>query len=621
MQVTVQAATLSRVCVALGRPHLVTAEIALTLGILAVAIALFVTDRLPVDVVALLVLLSLVATGLLTPAEGFSGFASPAVIAVGSIFVVSAGLFQCGLGGWMAELMIRLAGQSEPRLIALLMIGVAVLSGVMNNVAAVAVLLPAVIGISRRTGMSPSRLLLPLAYGAAMGGTLTLIGTPPNLIVSDVLRQRGLAPLGFFEITKLGLPLVLAGVGFMLTVGRRLLPDRPFRDKLRRTRLPEELIAIYHLPEYIHALEVPPDSPLVGLTLEQSAMRQDFGLTVLGVVRRSERVIDPEPSETVRAYDRLLVEGGPRRLERATSRWRVRHGRARPEETELLLAGDTGLVEVTLAPRSSFEGRSLREVDFREKYGVTVLALWRGGEPIEREIAAEPLRMGDVLLVQGSWSRIGLLRREAALIVLFGDESVPRRTRKAPYAMAILLGMIAAVVLGVAPISVAALSAALLMILSGCLRVEEAHQAIEWNVVFVVAGTLPLGVAMENSGATQWIADVALSPVANLGMLPLLTLLFVMTALMNLAISNYATAALLAPIAFSLGAGAGLDPRPLVLAVALGSSVAFATPIAHQSNLLVMGPGDYRPGDYLRAGIPLTIVALVVVVATLLVLG
>jgi di/tricarboxylate transporter len=599
----------------------VTLEIGLTLSILAAAIALFVTERLPVDVVALLVLLSLVITGLLTPAEAFAGFASPAVIAVGAIFVVSAGLFQCGLAGWMTDLMIRLAGQSEPRLIVLLMIGVAVLSAVMNNVAAVAVLLPAVIGISRRTGISPSRLLLPLAYGAAMGGTLTLIGTPPNLIVSDVLRQRGLPPVGFFEITMLGLPLLLAGVVFMLTAGRRLLPDRPFRDKLRRTRLPEELIDIYHLPEYIHALEVPTDSPLVGRTLEESAMRQDFGLTVLGVVRTSERVIDPEASEIIRANDRLLVEGGPRRLQRAAGRWGLGASRASPEEAELLLAGDTGLVEVTLAPRSSFEGHSLREMDFREKYGVTVLALWRGGQPIEREIATEALRMGDVMLVQGSWSRIALLRREPALIVLFGEEALPRRTRKAPIALAILLGMIAAIMSGLAPVAVAALGAALLMVLSGCLRMEEAHQAIEWNVVFVVAGTLPLGAAMESSGATQWIADVALSPVAGLGTLPLLVLLFIITALMNLAISNYVTAALLAPIAFSLGAAAGLDPRPLVLAVALGSSVAFATPIAHQSNLLVMGPGDYQSSDYLRVGVPLTLVALVVVVGTLLALG
>jgi len=594
-----------------------TIQIALTLTIVAAAIALFVSERLPAEVVALLVVLALIATGLLTPAESFAGFANPAVIAVGAVFVVSAGLFHCGLAARMADLLLRLAGRSEVRLTAFVMLGVAAVSAVMNNLAAVAVLLPAVVGISRRTEISPSRLLLPLAYGATLGGTLTLIGTPPNLIVSGVLAQGGLAPLGFFEITLVGVPLVLAGLVFMVTAGRRLLPDRPPLEKLRRTRLPEELIEIYRLPEHIHALEVPGHSRLVGRTLEESALRQECGLTVLGLMRDSARIIDPEPSERIRVSDRLIVEGGPRRLQRAAKIWDLRPTIAQPEETGLLLAGDVGIVEVTLAPRSSFEGRSVRDLDFREKYGVTVLALWRGGEPVERDIAGEPLRMGDVLLVQGSWARIAVLRREPGLIVLFGEEAVPLRTRKAPWAIAVFVLMIAVVVSGVAPIAVAALTAAVLMVLTGCLRIEEAHRAIEWKVVFVVAGTLPLGLAMEKSGATQWIADTALAPVAGLGVLPLLVVILVVTALMNLAISNYATAALVAPIAFSVGASQGVDPRILVLAVAVASSVAFATPIAHQSNLLVMGPGDYRTKDYVRLGLPLTLVTLVVAAAVL----
>lgn len=597
-----------------------TPEIALTLGIVIAAIVLFVSERLPVDVVALLVVLAVVVSGLLTPPEAFAGFASPAVIAVGAIFVVSGGLFQTGVAGRMGRFIVDLAGQSEARLIAVLMIGVALLSAAMNNVAATAVLLPVVIGISRQTGVAPSRLLIPLAYGAVMGGTLTLIGTPPNLIVSDLLRARGLAPLGFFEITWVGLPFVLVGTIFMATIGRRLLPDRPSREKLRRTRLPEELLEIYHLPDYLYALNVPANSPVVGQTLAESAMRQEFGMTVLGVVRESGRVMDPEPCEILKAKDRLLVEGGPRRLERAATSLGLEPGTTTSEEAELLLAGDTGLVEVTLAPRSSFEGRTLREVGFREKYGLTVLALWRGGEAIERDIASEPLKMGDVLLVQGSWRRFRVLRSEPGLIVLLGDEAVPRRTEKAPLAVAILLGMIVVVVAGIVPISVAALAAALLVILTGCVRMDEAYQAIEWSVVFVVAGTLPLGLAMEKSGATQWLADVALSGVADLGVLPVLAVLFVTTVGLNLAISNSATAVLVAPIAFTMAASHGLDPRPLVLAVALASSVAFATPIAHQSNLLVMGPGDYRSRDYARVGLPLSLVGFIVVVLALWVL-
>ncbi len=593
-----------------------TPDIALTLGIVVAAILLFVSERLPVDIVALLIVLALVVTRLLTPAEAFAGFASPAVIAVGAIFVVSGGLFQTGVAARMGRWIVALAGESEPRLIALLMIGVALLSAAMNNVAATAVLLPVVVGIARQTGIAPSRLLIPLAYGAVMGGTLTLIGTPPNLIINDLLQARGLAPLGFFEITKAGLPLVVLGTAFMATIGRRLLPSRPPREKLRRTRLPEELFDIYRLPDYLYGLDVPADSPLVGRTLAESDMRQEFGLTILGVTRGSQCVMDPEPSEVLRAGDRLLVEGGPRRLNRAAEQMGLSPSSATQDETELLLAGDTGLAEVTLAPRSSFDGRTLREVAFREKHGLTVLALWRGGEAIERNIADEPLRMGDVLLVQGSWARIRLLQSEPDLIVLLGDDSVPHRTQKAPWAVAILLGMIALVLAGV-PISVAALAAALLIILTGCLRMDEAYRTIEWNVVFVVAGTLPLGVAMEKSGATQWLADVALTPVASLGAVPLLMVLFLITVALNLAISNSATAVLLAPLAFSIGVSHGLDPRVLVIAVALASSVAFATPIAHQANLLVMGPGDYRSDDYVPVGLALTLVAAVVVVSAL----
>jgi di/tricarboxylate transporter len=278
------------------------------------------------------------------------------------------------------------------------------------------------------------------------------------------------------------------------------------------------------------------------------------------------------------------------------------------------LANDSGLVEVTLAPRSQFEGLSLREIHLREKFGVSVLAIWRGGEPLERNIGDIALGMGDVLLVQGAWSRIRLLRRDPGLIVLLGDEEVPRRTRKAPWAVAILLGMIAVVVAGVVPISVAALTAALLVVLTGCLRMEEAHRAIEWKVILLLAGTLPLGLAMQKSGASEWIAEVVLSPAAGVGALPLLAVVSLTTVGLNLAMSNYATAVLVAPIAFSVADGQGMDPRPFVLAVALSSSIAFATPFAHQSNLMVMGPGDYRFSDYVRVGLPLSLVACLVVV-------
>jgi di/tricarboxylate transporter len=564
--------------------------------------------------VALLIVLVLVASGLLTPTEAFSGFASPTVIAVASLFVVSAGLFQTGVASRIGRVIVGFAGRNQVLLVGVLMLGVALLSAVMNDVAAVAVLLPVAVGIARQSGIAASRLLLPLAYGGVMGGTLTLVGAPPNLIVSEMLADRGFPPLSFFEITVIGAPLVAAGTAFMVTVGYRLLPERNTRDRMRRMALPEELIDIYHLPEHIFALSVPTGSAMVGHSLAECQIRNGFDLTVLGVVRESECLVVPDPAETLRERDRLLVEGGPRRLDRVASAWGLETEKATEHETDLLLANDTGLVEVTLAPRSPFEGLTLREMHFREKFGVAVLAIWRGGEPIERHLADIPLNMGDVLLVQGSWRRIRLLRRDPGLIVLFGEEEVPRRTRKAPWAIAILLVMIAVVVAGVAPISVAALSAALLVVLTGCVRIEEAPRAIEWKVILLVAGILPLGLAMEKSGASQWAANVVLAPATGLGALPLLAVVCLTTAGLSVTMSNYASTVLLAPLAFAMADRGGMDPRPFVLAVALSSSVAFATPIAHQSNLLVMGPGGYRFSDYVHVGVPLSVVACLVIV-------
>ena len=276
------------------------------------------------------------------------------------------------------------------------------------------------------------------------------------------------------------------------------------------------------------------------------------------------------------------------------------------DETELLV-GDVGVAEVTLTPRSPLAGKTLRELSFRKRFGLTVLALWRGGEPIERYISEEPLRPGDAFLVQGPWPKIRLLHQQPGLLVISEDENIPRRTRKAPWAVAILVGMVVAVALKLVPLSVAAIGAAVLTVLSGCLRIEEARNAVEWRVVFLIAGMLALSTAMEKTGAAQWVALTLLSPVANLGWLPAMAALFLLTNVMTLSISNHATAALLAPIAFNVAVGHGFDPQPLLLAIAVGTSAALLTPFAHPSTLLVMGPGGYKLRDYVRVGLPLSL--------------
>jgi len=584
-----------------------TYQIALTLIILVAAIALFVSERWSADVVSLLVMLMLVLVGLLTPAEAFASFANPVVITISSIFVVSAALFQTGVATKLGRGIVWLAGDSEPRLIAALMIGAALLSGVMNNVAVTAVLIPAVIGIGLSTGRAPSRLLLPLSFAAVVGGTLTLIGTPPNLIVSHVLTEGGFPPFGLLDITPIGVIGVLAATLFMVTIGRRLLPDQPLEDRLHRARLPSQLLNLYRLPERIFTLHVPPDSPLVGQTLAESSLGRDYGLTVLGIVRQFRRYMAPSPTERICAGDRLLTQGGPRRLQRAAAAKGITWYTATVDETELLI-GDIGVAEVTLTPRSAMAGKTFLELEFRERFGLTVLALWRGGEPVERHIGEEPLRQGDAFLVQGPWRKIRLLRDQPGLLVISEDEDIPRRTRRAPWAVAILACMVVTVFAELLPLPVAAMGAAILTVITGCLRIEEARNAVEWRVAFLIVGMLALSAAMEKTGAAQWVALTVLSPVANLGRLPTMAVLLLVTTVLTLGISNHATAALIAPIAFRVAVSHGFDPRPLLLTVAVGTSAALLTPFAHPSTLLVMGPGGYKFRDYVRVGLPLGVV-------------
>jgi len=587
-----------------------TTEIALTLAILIGTVALLVSDRLSSSVVALLTLLTLVFTGLLTPAEALSNLASPVVVSIGSIFVLSAALFQTGVATMLGRTMFRLAGNREWLLIVILMFIAAMLSGFMNNVATTAVLMPAVIGIALSTNRSESGLLLPLALASSFGGTLTLIGSPPNLIASQALAQAGFEPFGLLEITPIGILNLLTAILYIVLFGRRLLPDRPVRGRLQQMRMPGQLINLYQLPERAYFCDVLPSSPLIGRTFDESHLGRDYGVTVLGILNGSSHKMAPSAATRIKARDRLLVQGGPRRLERAANENGLAWKPAAVGETELLV-GDVGVAEVTLAPRSSLVGQTLRQLNFRERYGLTVIALWRGGDAIERNISDEPLRRGDAFLVQGTWRRIRLLREQPGLLLLSEYEEIPRRTRKAPWAIAILLAMVITVIAKILPLEIASLAAAALTVVTGCLRVEEAWDAVEWRVVFLIAGMLALSLAMQTTGAAQWIALTILGPVATLGPLAATAAQLAITGLLTLAISNHATAALVAPIAMNVAVHQGMDPRPLLMAVAVGTTTALLTPFAHPSLILVMGPGGYRFKDYVRVGAPLSAIIFV----------
>ncbi len=592
-----------------------TTDIALMLAILAISILLFITDWLRVDVVALLVLLALILTGLITPEEAFRGFSSPAVITVWAIFIVSGGLFYTGVANLLGDRLLKVAGTSARRLVGVLMTAVGLMSGVMNNVGATAVMMPATVAMARKTQISASKLLIPLAFGSLLGGMLTLIGTPPNILVSDALRMAGYEPFTLLAFAPVGLAALVLGVVYMATVGMRILPDRTPSELLAKAAGPDaDLIDLYRLGERLFRARIPAGSPLIGQRLAQSGLREDFDLSVIAMERWGGTRLVPDKDTTLRRGDVLLIEGMSDNVV-----WAGQTGRldVQPEvgvHDKELQSEVIGIAEVLLSPHSNQAGKTLAEIQFREKYHLTVLAVLRDGRPQRTSLVDLPLRFGDTLLVQGPRHNFRILAREADYVVLGDVESAPPlRTQKAPVAIGILAVMLVPVVAGWLPITAAALLAGVLMVLTGCLTMDEAYQSIEWKAVFLVAGTLPLGIAMEKTGTADLLASLMVNAVGGLGPLALLAGFYILTNLLTQFMSNAASTVLIAPIAIESALRIGSEPYALLMAVAVGASAGFLTPVAHQSNVLVMGPGGYRFGDYFKAGLPLDVLTLIIV--------
>ena len=592
-----------------------TTDIALMLAILAISILLFITDWLRVDVVAILVLLALILTGLITPEEAFKGFSSPAVITVWAIFIVSGGLFYTGVANLLGDRLLKLAGTSARRLVGVLMTAVGLMSGVMNNVGATAVMMPATVSMARKAQISASKLLIPLAFGSLLGGMITLIGTPPNILVSDALRMAGFEPFGLLDFAPVGLTVLVLGVIYMLVFGMRLLPDRTPSELLASAAGPDaDLVDLYRLGERLFRARIPAGSPLIGQHLAQSGLREDFDLSVIAMERWGGTRLVPDKDTILRRGDVLLIEGMSDNVV-----WAGQAGRldVQPEvgvHDKELQSEVIGIAEVLLSPHSNQVGKTLTDIQFREKYHLTVLAILRDGRPQRTGLADLPLRFGDTLLVQGPRHNFRILGREADYVVLGDVESAPPlRTQKAPVAIGILVVMLVPVVAGWLPITAAALLAGILMVLTGCLTMDEAYQSIEWKAVFLVAGTLPLGIAMEKTGTADLLAALMVNAVGGLGPMALLAGFYILTNLLTQFMSNAASTVLIAPIAIESALRIGSEPYALLMAVAVGASAGFLTPVAHQSNVLVMGPGGYRFGDYFKVGLPLDVLTLITV--------
>jgi di/tricarboxylate transporter len=609
-----------------------TSDMMVVLAILGVAVLLFITEWLRVDVVALCVVVALMLTGILTPQEAISGFANPAVLTIAALFVIGGAVMQTGLAGAIGQRILRIAGDSPVRLTLTIMITVALLSAVMSDVGTVAVLLPATISLSLSAKISPSKLLIPLAFGALLGGATTLIGTPPNIIVSDLLRVAGLDPFQFFDYTPIGMILLAAGVLFMLFIGRRLLPDHKPKQELQRVETPEELVSLYRLPDNLFRLRIRRGSNLVSKTLNESRFRRDFNLTILSILRSQQpwsvapfgeellnrgsdklENITPDADTIFQPGDILVAQGKPNDVAHAAAYWNLGVLPAQAEREYQIITDEIGIAEVLLPPRSSLVGKTIVDAQFGTRYKLTVLGIQRPGSKDILDLKETVLHFGDTLLIQGPWHNILSLRDRRRDFVVMGEPeqmiTAPTRS-KAPFALLILVGMLVLMVTNLISVTAASLLAALVMILTGCLAIDEAYEAVDWKSIVLIAGMLPMSIALAKVGLVDLLAQGLIDALGVYGPTMVLGGLFVLTSLFTQVLSNTTTTVLIAPIALVSAETLGVQPYAFMMGIAIAASMAFATPVASPVNTLVMGAGNYRFSDYAKVGVPMILIML-----------
>jgi len=575
-----------------------TWEIAFVLGLTVCAVVLFVTEKFSTDIVAILVMIVLLVFRVLTPAEGLAGFANTATVTVGAMFVLSAGMFRSGAVNFVGKALGRLARHSSRLMLFVLMVGVGVLSSFLNNTAAVAILIPVVIVVARRAKTSPSKLLMPLSFASMFGGMCTVLGTSTNILASSIAEQAGLGAFGMFEFTKLGIIFFAVGVAYMMTLGRRLVPDH---------RGQGDLTTSFGLGDYLTDLVLQTESRSVGHSLASAPLVKELNIDVLQILR-GEDTLRPTPETILREGDVLRIQGDLRTINELKGRAGVTFGMSMKWRDEHLQSTDTRLVEAVVGPSSPLAGKSLTESRLRENYGASVLAIRQHGTLRHGQFENITLMPGDALLIDVPNDQIEHLTQQRVFLVV-SRAGIPRFDwRKASKAVAIVIAVVVVAATGLLPIVAAAATGALMMVLSGCVSTEEAYGAIEWNVLFLLAGMLSLGAAMEKTGASTMLADGMIDSVGGLGPLALLAAFFGATMLLTEVMSNNATVALLLPIAITTAQAIGVDPRAFMFAVVFAASSSFMTPVGYQTNTMIYGPGQYRFKDFARVGAPLNLI-------------
>ncbi len=582
-----------------------TADQAVVFVVLAGMLFLFVQGRWRYDLVALVALLAVVATGVLPVDRAFEGFAHPAVLTVAGVLILSHGLRQAGVVDLAIRLLRPLRGRPAAQIVVQTTL-VAVLSAFMNNVGALALMLPVALRQAYRDGYAPSIALMPLAFGSLLGGLTTLIGTPPNIIVSSYRARETGEGFAMFAYAPVGGLVALVGVAFVTVIGWRLLPSEG-----RTAPDPDRL---FDVGEYVTELRVPPESRVDGTRVDELEASVDGDLVVLAIVRDDARQLAPRGRAAVRGGDLLLVEAERDALKQLTADTDLQLEEAHEPSRDDLRDDEVIVQEVIVPPRARPVGRHAHDLDLRTRFGVNLLAIARQGRRVQKRLSRERWRGGDVLLLQGPSERIRTVLSELGLLPLLGRDVVSAGPRRLLLAGAIFAASILAVLTGVAPAHVAFLAGAVAMVVARVLRRDEPYQALDAPVLVLLAALIPVGTALETTGATALVADGVLRLAGGLGPVAVLAVLMVATMLLTDLINNNATAVLMAPIAIQLADRMQVSLDPLLMAVAIGASCAFLTPIGHQSNTLVLEPGGYRFTDYARMGAPLDLLIVITAV-------
>ncbi len=581
----------------------------LTLGVVIVALICFIAELLPVDITALCVAVVLIVLGLVTPDEGIAGFGNSATITVMAMFILSAGISRTGVIQVFRDLLLKWGGKSITRQILVMGLLVGPISGFINNTAVVAIFLPIVEEWCRKRGISPSKLLMPLSFVTILGGMITVIGTSTNVLASGISKDLGYGEFRLFQFTGLGIITFLVGLAYLAFIAPRLLPNRknPTSDLVSEG---------YGLEDYVTEVVVTPSSKLIGQTFRSAQLQQNFQVDVLEIIRDKERLPQPVTSRTIRAEDILLVRGKTEdvlqiKTEQGLDILPDVKFNQKNLETELNSTNE-GVAEVLILSNSRLIGTTLKDLRFRQRYNLTVLAIRRGEELIRDRLGKVRLRFGDLLLVQGDKQSLLGLQTTRELLVIEQKEPEFIRRDKAWIAIGIVLGVVLLAAFNWLPILVSALVGVVMMIITGCLKPGEVYGAVRWDVIFLLAGLIPLGTAMENSGATKWLADNVLAVGGNLSGYWILLFFFVITSLITEILSNNASVVLLIPIAAKVAESLNLNPVAMMFAVTFAASNSFMTPIGYQTNTMVYTPGGYKFWDFFRVGAPLNLIMAIV---------